>query len=179
MLRLNGYRGTIDSFEPNPDAMARLSRTASRDPNWILDPRALSDTAGEATLHVFERSELASLLEPGNEMAPGTAQRISVRSERLDVALADHISGRERKSVFVKTDAQGADLRILRGSTGILSHVHCMQCEAAVTERYAGGSQLATILDQVTEWGLHLSGIYPVLRDEQSRLLEVDCLFTR
>ena len=62
MLRRCGYPGRIISFEPVPVVYEKLERRAKRDPDWFTHPLALGSADGNRLIHVYEATELASLL---------------------------------------------------------------------------------------------------------------------
>ena len=67
MLRKQvGYKGQIVSFEPNPEPRGVLSKLASEDPNWHVEPIAVGAEPGVSEFYVYDQSEWGSLRRIGN-----------------------------------------------------------------------------------------------------------------
>jgi FkbM family methyltransferase len=113
--RLVGSRGQVHAFEPGPLALERLRKIQNSCSNVRTYPVALSNRAGQATLHVpyFEgrRQTALSSLSPG-WLARGVGhESILVATECLDSILAS----REEVS-FIKCDAEGHEQQVLLGA---------------------------------------------------------------
>ena len=103
----------VDSFEPNPDLVARLQTVLPG--NVTLHPVALSDQEGQANLWVPAGgmgTEGRASLEAGHR--PESAWREqSVATRRLD--------GFELGDVgFIKIDVEGHELAVLHGASGLI-----------------------------------------------------------
>ena len=102
--------GRVWSFEPTSEPRTRLERTIQAN---ALGERvsviacALSDHVGRAHFHTSAQSELNSL------SAVGGTQQEEVRLDTLDAFAERHLAGRAVS--FVKIDAEGEELRVLRG----------------------------------------------------------------
>ena len=115
MSHLVGRAGRVHAFEANPGDEALLDAVRARCPNVSVHIAALSDHAGEATLHVpvlHGRQSLgrASLVVPdarrdvSHELIPVVMQRL------------DDVLGSERSRVtFVKCDVEGHEHAVLLG----------------------------------------------------------------
>ena len=111
MVRL-APEGRHVAWEPLPQLADRLR---AEFPSVEIRQAALSDRAGETEfVHVLEAPGWSGFLErptPGS----GEVERINVRCERLDDALAEGI-----RPALIKIDVEGAELQVLEGATGIL-----------------------------------------------------------
>src|SRR6202022_4684265 len=56
-LRDIGFRGTIISFEPNPEAFATLARTVSSDVRWFAQEKALDSHSRQIAFNVMQGSQ--------------------------------------------------------------------------------------------------------------------------
>src|SRR5215212_4084771 len=56
LVRSLGYRGTVVSFEPQPEASNVLQKRAMRRTDWDVRPVALGSTTGTATLRISRNS---------------------------------------------------------------------------------------------------------------------------
>ena len=128
LARLVGPRGRVIAFEPLPRVYAELAAATRAFPQVTCVEAALSDRASEARalqvpllLGSVPEPALASLAPPAG---PGTVTM--VRTERLDDR-ADALDG----LTFVKVDAEGHDVDVLRGAERTLRrHRPLVQLEA-------------------------------------------------
>jgi FkbM family methyltransferase len=182
LLRRIGYRGRIVSFEPVPECFEELRRRAAGDGKWTVVPTALGDEEGSRPLHVTAGTEFSSLLMPseyGRRTFPGSAvtrtEEVPVR--RLAALWADHVGKGDR--VHVKLDTQGYDEQVLQGAQPALDRVASLQTEVAVKTIYDGAPRYPEALPRLEAMGFELTGLFPVLRDHQLRIVELDCVMRR
>ena len=118
--RTAGPEGRVIAFEPAPEnaIWARKSVELNGYPSVELLEIALSDSEGEARLHLGRKSGWHSLVP-----RPVEQDAITVRTRTLDAVLA------ERGSPTVdmlKIDVEGAELAVLRGARQTLAQEHGM-----------------------------------------------------
>lgn len=113
LAELVGSEGSVDAFEPNPRAFARLEEIAAAAGNVVPHGIALSDRAGIAELHIPIRS--GTPLDGLGRIGPGDephVERIAVTTARLDDF--------ELSPAFVKCDVEGHELAVLHGAAATL-----------------------------------------------------------
>jgi FkbM family methyltransferase len=186
LIRDYGYRGRIVSFEPEPESFRALEARIASDRLWTARQMALGAVDGQATLNVARSRNLSSFrastaqsLEyfAGGASEVDRTERVEVR--RLDAIFADCVAGLESPRVFLKIDTQGWDLEVLAGASGCLDAVAGLQIELAVDPLYEGAPTYLEALAFVRELGFAVTGFFPVVADEQSRVVEFDGVFTR
>jgi FkbM family methyltransferase len=129
MAALCGSKGRVVAFEPDPYARVALARNIKLNPS-IKPPQvetlAVSDCSGEAFLYSRNGNSNSSLAASGLG-SPGLAsEKIPVTTVSLD----DYLSERHfPQSRWVKIDAEGAEIRILRGAQRCLSGNAGIICE--------------------------------------------------
>src|SRR5262245_11389356 len=111
---LVGLEGAVYAFEPNSKAVQMLTATASNYQSLKVIAAALSDREGSAQLYVPVDGVKASL---GDVREEQVVQTCAVTT--LDAFLK---SQGARVAAFVKCDAEGAEMAILRGATNILAN---------------------------------------------------------
>jgi FkbM family methyltransferase len=179
--RALGFRGRVISFEPSPAEAAALERKAAGDSSWAVYEMALGDERGEADLHVAGTPVLNSLL-PASRVglaqysALATTVRECVAVVRLDEILEEVAPDAER--IFLKVDAQGYDLRVLRGAVGVLSRVVAIHVELASQPFYEGAPDYLEVLATLREWGFEPVEIVSGATSA-GFLAEADCLLRR
>ncbi len=149
---------TVYAFEPDPSNRAKLEADY---PNAIIDPRAVSDSDGEAvTLFTSDVSTGISTLSPFHAThIAGT----EVQTVRLDTFIREHDIGNVD---FLKTDIEGFDLFALRAFPWDTHHPRAVVCEFEDNKTSRLGytvRDMASFLEEkgyavvVSEW-------YPVVR---------------
>jgi FkbM family methyltransferase len=103
-----GPSGKVWAVEPHPNMARLLRRSAQRYPQVEVLEQALSDVEGMAELHPGYDEGQSTLGD-----APSTTT-VPVRVSTLDAAVPPGVA-------FVKCDAEGAELAIVRGAAGHLA----------------------------------------------------------
>lgn len=155
LAHLVGPGGRVWGFEPEPITAGYLRRSIELNAfaQLTLFEVALSDHAGQAELFVPDNSELSSLHVGGST---GTrAMPIQVRT--LD-AFAHEWSGYPIH--FVKLDAEGEELRILRGAASFFSD----QSPLVMFELKHGDAVHVELIEAFTAYGYQTYELMPGLQ---------------
>lgn len=129
MAALCGPSGSVYSFEPDPYARKLFRRTFELNPGIkfpILEELACSDSACETVLFSKGGNSQSSLARSAVEFDETQAEMLSIRTTTLDLYLAKH---NVKTPHWVKIDAEGAEIRILKGATSLLSTDCQIICE--------------------------------------------------
>ena len=185
MLREVGYAGRIISFEPVQDSFDRLKLAAAADHEWRTERMALGREEVAKQINVSEASNFSSFRSPNQYAtrqfgAMPTVRRVeTVVVRRLDSVLAELLAGIREPRVFLKIDTQGYDLEVLEGAGASLDGICALQTEIAVKPIYEGVGPMQQTLARLGELGFEITGLYPVSRDAQLRVIEFDCVMVR
>jgi len=101
------------AFEPNPQLIPNLRRTAAGAGNVVVHNLALSDQNADASLFVPVDHSMATLADRTGRLGMTTEE--SCRMQRLD----DFEPGLFHPD-FIKCDVEGAELQVFRGARRIL-----------------------------------------------------------
>jgi FkbM family methyltransferase len=130
MASLCGQTGQVVAFEPDPYARKLLFKNLSLNPGMrppTVESCACSDEIGEATLFSRGGNSQSSLARSAVEFSPvHSAEEIRVSTVTLDSYLSDRNLPIPR---CVKIDAEGAEIRILKGARRILASGADVVCE--------------------------------------------------
>jgi FkbM family methyltransferase len=148
-MRWSGWKGPVISFEPNPDLMAVLE--SRRDPLWRKCPTALSDKAGEVSFFISPNDNASSLNTTIGEQA--VSRTITVQTTRLD-QLGDLLGQSQR--IFLKIDAEGHDMNVLRGAQNVLNRIAAVQVEAVTIQRFDGEILFNEVISEIERMGFAL-----------------------
>lgn len=136
-------------YEPSPETVGELMRAVALIPGLTVVPKAASDTTGTATLFAEPRTGERSSLVPGHSAGPTSS--ILIETVRLDEDLAERgVTSLD----FLKIDAEGYDLHVLRGAHGLLKSQRVPVIQFEYNEAWAAaGSTLAAALSLLQGYG--------------------------
>ncbi len=139
-IRDEGYTGRIVSFEPNPDAFVRLSRSIAKDPLWDAYQLGVGDKDGVLTLSVANDdvfSSFKSITKLGEASHHAKQARTEqVKVVRLDEFLAQNPDLLDR--TYLKIDTQGYEMEVLQGAGDMLKKMAAVQAEIGLIKTYQG-----------------------------------------
>jgi len=184
MLRENGYRGEILSFEPVEANFLQLKQRCSADPAWRAYQFALGSESGSAEINVAHDTHYSSFLAPSaygfeRDSRMGVDRTEVVQVKRLD-EIQEEITGRiADPRIYLKMDTQGFDLAVMRGAQGCLDRVAALQTELSLKALYDHMPDWITALAEFNAAGYEPSAFFAVCRDNKMRLSEMDCVMVR
>jgi len=181
LLRRLGYTNRIISYEPLPEAFARLSATARADPSWAVSQKAVGSAHGEVVMQIARNSVSSSILEMSPihvKAAPDSrvVGTIAVNCISLDEILSDM----DGESVMVKIDTQGYEQSVLASGMNSIKLVSLFEIETSFVELYYGQALFREIDAFMNKAGFKLSSLEEGFFDESSgELLQCDAIYSR
>ena len=179
-----GYKGWIASFEPVKANYRALKEKAQGDPRWRVFNCGLGAANGTAEINVMRDTQFSSLLAPDDSVVKQYKNENEVMyRETIEVRrLADVVTditdqGIPFSQCYLKTDTQGYDIQVVEGAKPILKHVVGMQMELSFRPIYQGMPAMPEVLAFSAALGFQATGLFPISRDKEMRLIEVDCVF--
>jgi FkbM family methyltransferase len=183
LLRSDGYKGRIISFEPRTAAFEILRSEAKRDGNWKVEKCALSDLPGEAEIHVSGHAASSSLLKlaPWHEKRFPNSREISkekIEIRQLDSFLPAYVQATDR--LVVKIDVQGLEMKVLHGAGESLRKAEAVFIELSLRSLYEGSALIEEVIAFLRGVGFVPVTLSPVLSDSlTAELLQIDALFLK
>lgn len=180
MLRKEGYKGEIHSFEPVSETFELLRATCSGDHRWFVHQVAMGDVCGGKTMNVTEGSNLSSFLEP-NDFGKEEFKPIKVISEEtvevstIENFLTTHVTDFDKRRILLKMDTQGYDLNVFKGSLKVLGSIVCLLSEISLMPIYSNMPYYVDSLKKYEENGFVVTGFFPISRKDNLSLIEIDC----
>jgi FkbM family methyltransferase len=182
-LRVGGYGGRIVSFEPLATAYTALRHAAADDPRWESRRLALSDSDGEAELHVSGNSVSSSLLAMEARHVDAAPTSRYVATERVPQARLDALADELRlagNAIYLKLDVQGAEAQAFEGARKTLPHVVAIETELSLVPLYRDQLLLREMLDLLDAAGFDPVSLEPAYADPRNgHVLQVDGIFLR
>jgi len=165
------------SLEPVPEAFAELQSHSAHDPNWTVHRVGVADRTGELLLNVSESTPISSFLPVKDDYLAGRPPARVQRTERVPVTTLDLLLGdKPYERIFLKTDTQGYDLRVLAGAHDIVDRLIGIQIELSVVPIYEGMPNYVEALTVLQEMGFILAGMHRV---PSFQIHEFDGVFVR
>lgn len=183
-LRAAGYVGRIVSFEPLEAAHGALRLAAAADPLWTAAPRmAIGDSDGEVDINVSASSDMSSAFAFTEETERHFESDRFVRRERVPLRRLDGLWDElvpAGARVFLKSDAQGYDLKVIQGASGHINRITGIQTEASLHPIYQGQPDWNTILAFLRPLGFAVMQVIPgYFSRHHGRMLELDLVLFR
>lgn len=183
LLRSQGYKRRIISFEPLSSEFKRLEENARKDRDWRVFNYALGDVCCQGEINVAGNKRSSSLLEmlPSHLLSAPDSKYVG--KEKIEVKTLDSIFFdicSESDNIFLKIDTQGYETKILEGAKKSLSSIALIQLEMSFIPLYKDEALFCELYEYLFNLGYRLISLEEVLAEEKScQLQQVDGLFCR
>jgi len=184
-MRRLGFQGRIISFEPVQQCFEDLAQSAEGDGNWEAHRLALGASDGVLTMNVTRDDVFSSFLRPNREAHRMFADNSAVLREeevpvrRLATLLPDLVPRGFWATTHLKTDTQGSDAAVLAGLDTLLDALPSLQVEVSLVRIYENQPDYFEMLGPLHKRGFRLTGLLPISRDSELRIVEADAVLRR
>ena len=179
-LREVGYKGSIYSFEPIPEAFLLLQKRASRDHDWSCFESAIGESNTKKLLKISGNSGLSSsfLEMHPNHMVNFPSSKFVDQVEVTVRKLDDVVSNMDIdfSSTLMKIDAQGFEIEILK-SFNHLKQIPLYLLEVSFKPLYEQSPIFGDIIIFFDRFGYDVEAIHPSLISKTGEILQADLLF--
>lgn len=170
-VRREGYRGRIICFEPLIAPFQAL-----REPEKTC--AALGDREGTVALNVAGNSQSSSVKTMSERHVTAEPTSVYVGVENVPLHRLDKYGFNE--PCFLKIDAQGSELDILRGAEETLAYCVGLEMELSLVELYEGQALAQELIPYAYELGFRMMAIWPDFTDPKNgEVLQINAMFAR
>lgn len=156
--------------EPQASKAPLLERVAAELPHTWFAPALLAEAAGrEVTFYE---------METGSSMLPENSD-VARREVRLATRTLDEIAADLPQPIFLKIDAQGAELQILAGAAQTIPRCDAIQLEVALQAYNAGAPDFQETVTTMKRHGFVPYDFSGFSRPNGMDLVQVDIIFVR
>lgn len=183
-LRKFGYQGKIISFEPATMVFEELQKNISGDALWESHCFALGEKEEESKITIpLKGTDFSSLLKHNSYSEKRFEGKFEeVREETIKVKVLDEVIpvAQVNGGIFLKSDTQGYDLKVLKGADETLKKVQVLLVELSFIPIYEGMPTFQETCDFLKSKGFTPSGFFPVTKDKKTMaVIEMDGVFVR
>jgi len=160
----------------------RLQQRAAGDRHWQVFKLALGERRESLSINAFDSSDLSSILDPSAMGAANYPSMRAGRKEVIEVETLDHVlasQGTDAARLMLKMDTQGYDLKVYRGAANTLGRVQALVSELSFQPIYEGMPDYREMLAEFESAGFAVSGLFPVSRNADLSVIEMDCVLLR
>jgi len=185
LSRRLGFGGQIISFEPQSALRRSLEQLAAQNGPWKVVPVALGDREEELTLNIYQDDSFSSLHDINEAGRERFSEWVQLKAtERVPVRRLDDLLGQlsldKLDSLFLKTDTQGHDMKVLMGAEKLLARTKGVLVEASVQRIYSNSADATELFAWLERKGFALAGLFPISHQKTDlSLIEMDAFFTR
>ncbi len=176
---------SIFSFEPFPEAFAKLSLRFCDDPYVKPFQMALSDESGSRSFYVNKFHPTNSLLPAASHPSKWTSLSEMESVKVIDVSV-DRVDSFCKEAMIpkidiLKIDAQGSDLAILKGADSLLKgmKIEFLLVEVLFIALYEGQHYFHEVNQFLASYGYHLFDLFTLAHANDGQLMWADGLFRR
>jgi len=184
LLRRNGFKGEILSFEPCKDSFENLKKASSNDDSWTAINSALGNKREHKEINIFGASDLNSFLEVsdiGSDRFKHNFEKVN--SELVEISTLNEFLKKinlTEKRVFLKMDTQGYDLNVFRGANKFYSSILGLMAEIPVQKIYNSNENYHETIEEYESNDFRITGIFPVSHNKKNHtVIEFDCVMVK
>lgn len=179
LLRKQGFRGKIVSFEPTSSAFQALQERAAADGNWEVHHCGLGASAGESVIHVSQLSVCSSILPLTGVALLHDTRLAEDHSEKIVLRTLDQAASGITGNILLKIDTQGYEKQVIEGGPQTMARSLGILVELPIVHTYQGDWRFHEAVKFMEDAGFVLAQIQPVNYHgaDNVSVIELDCLF--
>ena len=179
-----GFKGSILSFEPLPDAWITLSKRVALDKSWNLNPRcAVGDYNGTTIFNVSKNSVSSSVLDIAHNHIDAAPSSYFIDKIDVPIITLDSIDfpvNLSDTSIALKVDVQGFEMSVLKGAQSLLDNVSIIILELSFSYLYSEQTSWQDMIAFLSTKGFQIWSIQPGFTNNKTgQMLQADGIFVR
>ena len=178
-LRSIGFEGVIISFEPIPEDCKIIEAKSARDDKGIVINKAVGDVRETKKLNIIEHGEQTVMSSLLKSVDIESSKDIDVEIMRLDELDLASVSGLKAPRCFLKTDTQGFDMHVWRGTSNMREQIQGLQMEISVLPLYVDEPHFTDAVNTLEKDGMKIVSMNLVGRNRKGYVVQFDCLMCR
>lgn len=181
IIRSEGFKGTIISFEPLSSAFKELKKNSASDLKWTVHNMAIGDVDGNITIHVAGNSFSSSIREMLPTHLENASESRYISDEQVDIRKLDSIFYEYYESgdnILLKIDTQGYEKNVIDGALKSLENIKGVSLEMSLVQLYNGEMLFWEMAPLLESKGFKLYSIESEFTSPSSgQLLQVNGIF--
>lgn len=182
IMRKNGYKGRIVSFEPISISYEKLKKKTCKDDKWDSFNWAIGNQNIKSEINVSQNFVSSSILAIKDLHTNAEPESNYIRKENIFVKKLDDIFDsvhKYEKGIFIKIDTQGYEKEVINGAKETLkSKVTGLQIELSISPLYEDSYDYLYFISILNQMDFELCSIEPGFYDKKSgKLLQFDGIF--
>jgi FkbM family methyltransferase len=173
---------SVHSFEPLPECVLQLRKSAAKLPEIHVYPVALGSSSGDVSIHVNAFRHSSSVLSLGERHRKAFPAAREIGTIEVPMSTLDQQMGSAvfRGPVLLKLDVQGFESEVLEGASDTLLKVDYVVVESSFRPLYEGEKTFVEILKMLGDRGYEFLRPLGWLEDPRNdEILQMDALFVR
>ncbi len=166
--------------EPVPFFQPKIKKILSSQPNASYFPFALGLKEGKHTINFRQDAPVMTSMYESSTLRRSNHNEIIEKIE-IDVHKLDNVfskfSIKEKGSIFLKIDAEGAEMDILKGGIASLNKIKYIMVEVSVIERFQGSYTCNELFVFMQKHNFFLHTILSSSEDNNGYCRTVDAVF--
>lgn len=171
----------LHAFEPNPQNFSKLAERGKAESRLSTNNVAVSNLAGKMPFHMTALTDASSLLTPKKTDSAFDKYSEVENIVEVNVITLDEYCDKNgiEKIDLLKTDAQGSELNILKGSQRLLrdQKIKVLYLEVLFMEIYEGACLYHEVASLLANHGYQLHSLYNLVHNQNGKLAWGDAIF--
>ena len=180
-IRDKGYKKKIISFEPLNNVFSILKKNSNNDNNWEVENIAIGDFDGETIINESNYSLSSSILPISKLHLDAKENSHYISKQKTPIKKIDTIiknNSLSDNNLFLKTDTQGFEFNVIKGSNSNLKNIRAILCELSLAELYSGQTLWLDLIEELKVKNFEIWYLEKGFQNPKNKqVLQLDCIF--
>ncbi len=175
------FKGTIISFEPQPQIYKTLLENSRKYNNWHIHERCgIGKKNKNLNLNIMNESTCSSFFAPTKNLLTIDPNTKIVKKEKTKILSLNNLflkNYKIKKNTFLKIDTQGYDKFVLDGASKILKKILYVQMELAIEPLYKSEVNYERMIKYMKKRGFIIWNLGGVIENLKGKSMSFDIIF--